>query len=64
MGEHIEVKWSANPASNLWIQDSDRHDRDIAVLVTGSSPNLIHLVIRSDTTKRKKSFGFAVIADD
>ena len=40
VGDHIEVKWSANPASNLWIQESDRHDRDIAVLVTGSSPNM------------------------
>ncbi len=43
VGEHIEVKWSANPASNLWIQESDRHDRDIAVLVTGSSPKM-HIV--------------------
>ena len=40
VGEHIEVKWSANPTSNLWIQDSDRHDRDIAVLVTGHSPRM------------------------
>ena len=40
VGDHIEVKWSANPASNLWIQESDRHDRDIAVLVTGSSPKM------------------------
>ena len=40
VGEHIEVKWSANPASNLWIQESDRQDRDIAVLVTGNSPNM------------------------
>jgi hypothetical protein len=43
VGEHIEVKWSANPASNLWIQESDRHDRDIAVLVTGNSPKM-HIV--------------------
>jgi len=43
VGDHIEVKWSANPASNLWIQDSDRHDRDIAVLVTGNSPKM-HIV--------------------
>ena len=40
VGEHIEVKWSANPTSNLWIQESDRDDRDIAVLVTGHSPKL------------------------
>ena len=40
VGEHIEVKWSANPASNLWIQESDRHDRDVAVLVTGNSPKM------------------------
>ena len=40
VGDHIEVKWSANPASNLWIQESDRQDRDIAVLVTGSSPKM------------------------
>ncbi len=43
VGQHIEVKWSANPASNLWIQESDRHDRDIAVLVTGNSPKM-HIV--------------------
>jgi len=43
VGEHIEVKWSANPNSNLWIQDSDRHDRDIAVLVTGNTPKM-HIV--------------------
>jgi hypothetical protein len=43
VGEHIEVKWSANPASNLWIQESDRHDRDIAVLVTGNAPKM-HIV--------------------
>jgi hypothetical protein len=43
VGDHIEVKWSANPASNLWIQESDRHDRDIAVLVVGSSPKM-HIV--------------------
>ena len=43
VGDHIEVKWSANPAGNLWIQESDRHDRDIAVLVTGSSPKM-HIV--------------------
>jgi hypothetical protein len=43
VGEHIEVKWSANPASNLWIQESDRHDRDVAVLVTGNSPKM-HIV--------------------
>ena len=40
VGDHIEVKWSANSHSNLWIQESDRHDRDIAVLVTGNSPNM------------------------
>ena len=40
VGDHIEVKWSSNPASNLWIQESDRQDRDIAVLVTGSSPKM------------------------
>ena len=40
VGQHIEVKWSANPTSNLWIQESDRHDRDIAVLVTGHSPRM------------------------
>ena len=40
VGEHIEVKWSANSTSNLWIQESDRDDRDIAVLVTGHSPKL------------------------
>lgn len=43
VGEHIEVKWSANPDSNLWIQESDCHDRDIAVLVTGNSPKM-HIV--------------------
>jgi hypothetical protein len=43
VGDHIEVKWSANPASNLWIQDSDRHDRDIAVLVVGNTPKM-HIV--------------------
>jgi len=43
VGEHIEVKWSANPASNLWIQESDRHDRDIAVLVTGHLPKM-HII--------------------
>ena len=43
VGEHIEVKWSANPHSNLWIQESDRHDRDIAVMVTGNSPKM-HIV--------------------
>ena len=43
VGQHIEVKWSANPNSNLWIQPSDREDRDIAVLVTGHSPKL-HIV--------------------
>jgi hypothetical protein len=37
---NIEVKWSANPDANLWIQDSDRHDRDIAVLVTGQQSNM------------------------
>jgi hypothetical protein len=40
VGEHIEVKWSANPNSNLWIQESDREDRDIAVLVTGNAPKM------------------------
>jgi hypothetical protein len=40
VGEHIEVKWSANPASNLWIQESDRHDRDVAVLVVGNTPKM------------------------
>jgi hypothetical protein len=29
-----------NPDANLWIQDSDRHDRDIAVLVTGQQSNM------------------------
>jgi hypothetical protein len=29
-----------------------------------SSPNLMRLVIRSATTKRRKSFGFVVIADE
>jgi len=43
VGEHIEVKWSANPNSNLWIQESDREDRDIAVLVTGNYPKM-HIV--------------------
>jgi hypothetical protein len=43
VGEHIEVKWSANPNSNLWIQESDREDRDIAVLVTGNAPKM-HIV--------------------
>ena len=43
VGEHIEVKWSANPNSNLWIQESDREDRDIAVLVTGNTPKM-HIV--------------------
>ena len=43
VGDHIEVKWSANPTSNLWIQESDRHDRDIAVLVTGHYPKM-HIV--------------------
>ena len=43
VGEHIEVKWSANPNSNLWIQASDREDRDIAVLVTGNAPKM-HIV--------------------
>lgn len=43
VGDHIEVKWSANPASNLWIQDSDRHDRDVAVLVVGNTPKM-HIV--------------------
>ena len=43
VGEHIEVKWSVNPHGNLWIQDSDRHDRDIAVLVVGNSPKM-HIV--------------------
>ena len=41
VGNHIEVKWSANPHSNLWIQESDRHDRDIAVLVTGKTTKTI-----------------------
>jgi hypothetical protein len=41
VGDHIEVKWSANPESNLWIQESDRHDRDIAVLVTGKNTKMI-----------------------
>ena len=40
VGNHIEVKWSANPYSNLWIQESDRQDRDIAVLVVGNSPEM------------------------
>ena len=40
VGNNIEVKWSANPAGNLWIQDSDRHDRDIAVLVTGQQERM------------------------
>jgi hypothetical protein len=43
VGEHIEVKWSANPASNLWIQESDRDDRDVAVLVVGNTPKM-HIV--------------------
>jgi hypothetical protein len=43
VGQHIEVKWSPNPQSNLWIQESDRHDRDIAVLVTGNTPKM-HIV--------------------
>ena len=43
VGQHIEVKWSANPNSNLWIQASDREDRDIAVLVTGNAPKM-HIV--------------------
>jgi hypothetical protein len=43
VGDHIEVKWSANPDSNLWIQESDRHDRDIAVLVVGNTPKM-HIV--------------------
>ena len=43
VGEHIEVKWSANPSSNLWIQESDRHDRDVAVLVVGNTPKM-HIV--------------------
>jgi len=38
VGDHIEVKWSENPVSGLWIQKSDRADRDIAILVTGVSP--------------------------
>jgi hypothetical protein len=42
VGDHIEVKWSANPHSNLWIQESDRHDRDIAVLVTGKLTQNAH----------------------
>jgi hypothetical protein len=40
VGNHIEVKWSANPHSNLWIQESDRQDRDIAVLIVGNSPEM------------------------
>ena len=40
VGEHIEVKWSVNPSSALWIQESDRHDRDIAILVTGQLPKM------------------------
>ena len=40
VGNHIEVKWSANPYSNLWIQESDRQDRDIAVLIVGNSPEM------------------------
>jgi hypothetical protein len=40
VGNNIEVKWSANPDGNLWIQDSDRHDRDIAVLVTGQQERM------------------------
>ena len=43
VGQHIEVKWSANPNSNLWIQESDREDRDIAVLVVGNAPKM-HIV--------------------
>jgi hypothetical protein len=43
VGQHIEVKWSANPSSNLWIQASDREDRDIAVLVVGNAPKM-HIV--------------------
>jgi len=43
VGQHIEVKWSANPNSNLWIQASDREDRDIAVLVVGNAPKM-HIV--------------------
>lgn len=43
VGDHIEVKWSSNPHSNLWIQESDRHDRDIAVLIVGNSPKM-HIV--------------------
>ena len=43
VGKHIEVKWSANPNSNLWIQESDREDRDIAVLVVGNTPKM-HIV--------------------
>ena len=40
VGSNIEVKWSPNPGGNLWIQDSDRHDRDIAVLVTGQQAKM------------------------
>jgi hypothetical protein len=40
VGNNIEVKWTPNPDGNLWIQDSDRHDRDIAVLVTGQQSNM------------------------
>ena len=40
VGNHIEVKWSSNPHSNLWIQESDRQDRDIAVLIVGNSPEM------------------------
>ena len=40
VGNHIEVKWSSNPYSNLWIQESDRQDRDIAVLIVGNSPEM------------------------
>ena len=43
VGQHIEVKWSANPYSYLWIQESDREDRDIAVLVVGNTPKM-HIV--------------------
>lgn len=43
VGQHIEVKWSANPHSNLWIQESDREDRDIAILVVGNTPKM-HII--------------------
>jgi hypothetical protein len=40
VGDHIEVKWTANPDGSLWIQDSDRQDRDIAILVTGQQAKM------------------------